>query len=360
MSTFYSLPATGEAVSLFTHLVVREDAHTLYGFGTLEERSAFRQLIRISGVGARTALAVLSGLSVSDLARAVTLQDAAPLTRIPGIGKKTAERLLLELKGKLAEAPRQPARRPAGLRCGERAGRPRLQRQGSAGRGKGPRARHAGRRGDPRRAQDARQVLSAAAMLGALIALPASALSEEPARGWYIGADLGQASFADEDDTAFKLLGGYRINRHLAAEGAYAWLFDKNGAEVTAFELVALGSCPLASQLSVLGKLGLANVYAEGPTIDAEKVELTYGIGIQYDMTRRSAFAASGSATTAKRKSISSASASSGGSEEGPELSHLAAVSCARRVAFGQQRSRFSLAKRPYCRFVLLCHRMLP
>ncbi|HSA88321.1 MAG TPA: Holliday junction branch migration protein RuvA [Burkholderiales bacterium] len=103
MSTFYVLPATGEAVSLYTHLVVREDAHTLYGFATLEERAAFRQLIRISGVGARTALAVLSGLSVGDLARAVTLQDAAPLTRVPGIGKKTAERLLLELKGKLAE-----------------------------------------------------------------------------------------------------------------------------------------------------------------------------------------------------------------------------------------------------------------
>lgn len=103
MSTFYSLPATGEAVSLYTHLVVREDAHVLYGFATLEERSAFRQLIRISGVGARTALAVLSGLSVADLARAVALQEATPLTRVPGIGKKTAERLLLELKGKLVE-----------------------------------------------------------------------------------------------------------------------------------------------------------------------------------------------------------------------------------------------------------------
>jgi Holliday junction DNA helicase RuvA len=102
MSTFYNLPATGEAVSLYTHLVVREDAHTLYGFATLEERSAFRQLIRISGVGARTALSVLSGLSVADLAHAVTMQEAAPLTRVPGIGKKTAERLLLELKGKLA------------------------------------------------------------------------------------------------------------------------------------------------------------------------------------------------------------------------------------------------------------------
>jgi Holliday junction DNA helicase RuvA len=104
MSTFYNLPATGEMVTLYTHLVVREDAHTLYGFGSLEERSAFRQLIRISGIGARTALSVLSGLSVADLSQAITLQDVSRLTRIPGIGKKTAERLLLELKGKLVEA----------------------------------------------------------------------------------------------------------------------------------------------------------------------------------------------------------------------------------------------------------------
>jgi holliday junction DNA helicase RuvA len=103
MSTFYSLPATGEAITLYTHLIVREDAHTLYGFATLEERAAFRQLIRISGVGARTALSVLSGLSVTDLAQAVAVQDAGRLTKIPGIGKKTAERLLLELKGKLAD-----------------------------------------------------------------------------------------------------------------------------------------------------------------------------------------------------------------------------------------------------------------
>jgi holliday junction DNA helicase RuvA len=103
MSTFYSLPATGEAVSLFTHLIVREDAQALYGFATLEERAVFRQLIRISGVGARTALAVLSGLSVSELAEAVTLQEPGRLTKIPGIGKKTAERLLLELKGKITQ-----------------------------------------------------------------------------------------------------------------------------------------------------------------------------------------------------------------------------------------------------------------
>jgi len=104
MSTFYNLPANGEDVTLHTHLVVREDAHVLYGFGTLEERAAFRKLIRISGVGARTALSVLSGLSVADLAQAVASQDAARLTKVPGIGKKTAERLLLELKGKLADA----------------------------------------------------------------------------------------------------------------------------------------------------------------------------------------------------------------------------------------------------------------
>ena len=104
MSTFYNLPATGEPVTLHTHLVVREDAHVLYGFATLEERAAFRKLIRISGVGARTALSVLSGLSVAELAQAVALQETARLTRVPGIGKKTAERLLLELKGKLADA----------------------------------------------------------------------------------------------------------------------------------------------------------------------------------------------------------------------------------------------------------------
>jgi Holliday junction DNA helicase RuvA len=101
MSTFYNLPGTGESVALFTHLVVREDAHLLYGFGTEQERSAFRQLVKISGIGARTALSVLSGLSVADLAQAVSLQESGRLTKIPGIGKKTAERLLLELKDKL-------------------------------------------------------------------------------------------------------------------------------------------------------------------------------------------------------------------------------------------------------------------
>jgi Holliday junction DNA helicase RuvA len=104
MSTFYNLPAVGDPVTLHTHLVVREDIQALYGFGTLEERAAFRQLLKISGIGARTALSLLSGLSVTELAQAVALQEAARLTKIPGIGRKTAERLLLELKGKLADA----------------------------------------------------------------------------------------------------------------------------------------------------------------------------------------------------------------------------------------------------------------
>jgi Holliday junction DNA helicase RuvA len=101
MSTFYNLPGTGERVTLLTHLVIREDAHLLFGFGTESERRAFRQLVRISGIGARTALAVLSGLSVAELADAVARQESGRLTRIPGIGKKTAERLLLELKDKI-------------------------------------------------------------------------------------------------------------------------------------------------------------------------------------------------------------------------------------------------------------------
>jgi len=101
MSTFYQLPSISERVTLLTHLIVREDAHQLYGFSTNSERAAFRELIKISGVGARTALSVLSGLSVSELAQTITLQESGRLTRVPGIGKKTAERLLLELKGKL-------------------------------------------------------------------------------------------------------------------------------------------------------------------------------------------------------------------------------------------------------------------
>ena len=101
MSTFYNLPGLGETVRLLTHLVVREDAHVLYGFASPEERSTFRQLIKISGIGPRMALGVLSGLSVAELAQAITQQEVGRLVKIPGIGKKTAERLLLELKGKL-------------------------------------------------------------------------------------------------------------------------------------------------------------------------------------------------------------------------------------------------------------------
>jgi Holliday junction DNA helicase RuvA len=109
MSTFYNLPAIGERVVLLTHQIVREDAQQLFGFLTAEERSAFRQLVRIAGVGPRTALAVLSGLSVAELAQAVTRQEAGRLVKVPGIGKKTAERLLLELKGRLGADLALPA-----------------------------------------------------------------------------------------------------------------------------------------------------------------------------------------------------------------------------------------------------------
>ena len=109
MSTFYNLPALGERVALLTHFVVREDAQILFGFLTHEERTTFRQLVKISGVGPRTALSILSGLSVSELAQAVAMQESGRLVKVPGIGKKTAERLLLELKGKLGDALAAPA-----------------------------------------------------------------------------------------------------------------------------------------------------------------------------------------------------------------------------------------------------------
>lgn len=101
MSTFYNLPKIGEKLALFTQLIVREDAHLLYGFGTEAERATFKQLLKVSGVGPKVGLAVLSGMSVNDLAEAVATQESGRLTRVPGIGKKTAERLLLELKDKL-------------------------------------------------------------------------------------------------------------------------------------------------------------------------------------------------------------------------------------------------------------------
>jgi Holliday junction DNA helicase RuvA len=114
MSSFFNLPAVGQPVVLLTHFVVREDAQVLFGFLTAAERSTFRELVKISGVGPRTALSILSGLSVDELAQAVSRQEAGRLVKVPGIGKKTAERLLLELKGKLApELPAGAADAPA-------------------------------------------------------------------------------------------------------------------------------------------------------------------------------------------------------------------------------------------------------
>ena len=109
MSSFYNLPGLGEKVTLLTHFIVREDAQVLFGFLTHEERNTFRQLVKISGVGPRTALSILSGLSVGELAQAVSLQESGRLIKVPGIGKKTAERLLLELKGKLGDALASPS-----------------------------------------------------------------------------------------------------------------------------------------------------------------------------------------------------------------------------------------------------------
>jgi Holliday junction DNA helicase RuvA len=100
MSTFYNLPALGEKISLLTHMAIREDAHLLYGFGSEIERAAFRELLKVSGIGAKTALSVLSGLSVNDLSAAIAAQEIGRIVKVPGIGKKTAERLLLELKGR--------------------------------------------------------------------------------------------------------------------------------------------------------------------------------------------------------------------------------------------------------------------
>lgn len=104
MSTFYNLPAVGEKVTLLTHFVVREDAQLLYGFGSEQERATFRQLLKVNGIGAKSALSILSGLSIEDLVQAISMQETAMLTRVPGVGKKTAERLLLELKDKFSVA----------------------------------------------------------------------------------------------------------------------------------------------------------------------------------------------------------------------------------------------------------------
>ena len=102
MSTFYNLPNLGETLTLLTHFVVREDAQLLYGFGTERESATFRQLLKVNGIGAKSALSILSGLSVEDLIQAIALQETGLLTRVPGVGKKTAERLLLELKDKFS------------------------------------------------------------------------------------------------------------------------------------------------------------------------------------------------------------------------------------------------------------------
>lgn len=104
MQTFYRLPATGEAVQLYTQLVVREDAHLLFGFATADERATFRQLVKVSGIGAKTALGILSAMSADELAQAVAEEDVKRLSSVPGIGKKTAERMVLELRGKLVSA----------------------------------------------------------------------------------------------------------------------------------------------------------------------------------------------------------------------------------------------------------------
>jgi holliday junction DNA helicase RuvA len=119
MSTFYNLPALHEKVVLHTQLIVREDAHLLFGFGSLDERAVFRQLLKISGVGPKLALSVLSGLSLGDLAAAVANRETARLTKIPGVGKKTAERLLLELQGKFTAAVPNSANVATGTHAGD-------------------------------------------------------------------------------------------------------------------------------------------------------------------------------------------------------------------------------------------------
>ena len=114
MSTFYTLPEVGQSVTLYTHLAVREDAHTLYGFATLSERRLFRTLIKVSGVGAKLALAILSGMSADEFALCVSDGDTASLTRLPGVGKKTAERLIVEMRDRLADWHEQGGSAPAG------------------------------------------------------------------------------------------------------------------------------------------------------------------------------------------------------------------------------------------------------
>lgn len=124
MSTFYVLPETGTELTLKTHLVVREDAHVLYAFATDDERRMFRALLKVSGVGPKLALGILSGLSVSDLLRVVDSEDVAALTRVPGVGRKTAERVLIDMRDRVKDlagsgAPFEPGLRPAAARSAE-------------------------------------------------------------------------------------------------------------------------------------------------------------------------------------------------------------------------------------------------
>jgi OOP family OmpA-OmpF porin len=125
------------------------------------------------------------------------------------------------------------------------------------------------------------------AMLGtAAMTLSAGVLAQQTVPGFYAGLDVGQADFGSEDDTAFKLFGGYQFHRNVAAEIAYARLLDKGGVEVNALELVAVGIFPVANQVSILAKLGFANVDVKTPAASDDKTELTYGVGVQYDFNR--------------------------------------------------------------------------
>jgi OmpA-OmpF porin, OOP family len=127
-------------------------------------------------------------------------------------------------------------------------------------------------------------MLGAGAMAVSASAWAQQAMSTVP--NFYIGAEVGQADFGSEDDTAFKLIGGYQFHRNIAAEAGYGMLFDKEGAEVTALELVALGMFPVMDKLSVIGKLGFANVEVDTSAGSDDRTELTYGVGVQYDFTR--------------------------------------------------------------------------
>ena len=124
-------------------------------------------------------------------------------------------------------------------------------------------------------------------MLGAAaMAVSTGALAQATVPHFYIGADYGKTDIEDEDDTGFKFFGGYQFHKHIAVELGYGMLFDKNSVEVTTMEAVAVGIFPLNNQFSIIGKLGLANVEAEGPGGSEDKTELTYGIGVQWDFTR--------------------------------------------------------------------------